>query len=169
VGIYLHGYDSLWLAASLLGQQEQNRLVGALFNGSRLKRIDLQFNKGLAGAPAEAVEGASRPRPIRPWWTLLPLRSLPTAGRLLIPDAGSYVSESNYFNRFWQAAFWGKNYARLRAIKDKYDPNGLFFVHQGVGSEDGAPTDLLGLACAYAKLRPTFSPTEFRWRMQVAG
>jgi hypothetical protein len=25
---------------------------------------------------------------------------------------------------------------RLRQIKDKYDPDGLFFVHHGVGSED---------------------------------
>ena len=27
------------------------------------------------------------------------------------------------------------NYARLLAVKDKYDPDGLFFVHHGVGSE----------------------------------
>ena len=36
----------------------------------------------------------------------------------------------------WQEAFWGGNYARLRAVKDKYDPAGLFFLHHGVGSED---------------------------------
>jgi hypothetical protein len=24
----------------------------------------------------------------------------------------------------------------LQAVKTKYDPNGLFFVHHGVGSED---------------------------------
>jgi len=56
--------------------------------------------------------------------------------RKLIPEAGSYVSESNYFNDAWQQSYWGQNYARLRAIKDKYDPTGLFFVHHGVGSED---------------------------------
>lgn len=51
------------------------------------------------------------------------------------PDAGSYVSESNYFEKKWQQSFWGSNYGRLAAIKKKYDPEGLFFVHHGVGSE----------------------------------
>jgi len=51
------------------------------------------------------------------------------------PNAGSYVSESNYFQKNWQQSFWGSNYLRLAAIKKKYDPEGLFFVHHGVGSE----------------------------------
>ena len=46
------------------------------------------------------------------------------------------ASPSNYFNRSWQEAYWGTNYSRLRAIKRKYDPEGLFFVHHGVGSEE---------------------------------
>jgi FAD/FMN-containing dehydrogenase len=55
--------------------------------------------------------------------------------RKLVPDAASYVSESNFFETGWQESFWGQNYPRLLAIKDKYDPEGLFFVHHGVGSE----------------------------------
>ena len=51
------------------------------------------------------------------------------------PGAGAYVSESDYFQSDWQTAFWGTNYARLAAAKRKYDPQGLFFVHHGVGSE----------------------------------
>jgi FAD/FMN-containing dehydrogenase len=51
------------------------------------------------------------------------------------PDAGSYVSESDYFLRDWQSAFWGSNHARLAAVKQRYDPEGLFFVRHGVGSE----------------------------------
>jgi len=59
--------------------------------------------------------------------------------RRLVPEPGSYVSESNYFEADWQRAFWGTNYSRLLAVKKKYDPDGLFFVHHGVGSEDWSP------------------------------
>lgn len=59
--------------------------------------------------------------------------------RKLVPEPGAYVSESNYFEENWQRAFWGANYPRLRAVKDRYDPDGLFFVHHGVGSEDWSP------------------------------
>ena len=55
--------------------------------------------------------------------------------RRIVPHAGSYVSESNYFNKSWQQAFWGDHYQRLRTVKAQYDPEELFFVHHGVGSE----------------------------------
>jgi FAD/FMN-containing dehydrogenase len=55
--------------------------------------------------------------------------------RRLVPDPGSYVSESDYFEADWRRAHWGANYARLLAVKDRYDPDGLFVVHHGVGSE----------------------------------
>ena len=53
----------------------------------------------------------------------------------VVPDAGSYVSESSFFLKNWQNAFWGTNYKRLAEVKKKYDPEGLFIVHHGVGSE----------------------------------
>ena len=55
--------------------------------------------------------------------------------RKIVPKPASYVSETNYFEESWQESFWGPNYARLKAIKEKYDPTGLFYVHHGVGSE----------------------------------
>ncbi len=55
--------------------------------------------------------------------------------RNVAPAAGSYVSQSNYFNRCWQNAFWGDHAQRLKQIKAAYDPDGLFFVHHGIGSE----------------------------------
>ena len=56
--------------------------------------------------------------------------------RKLLPRVGSYVWETDFFQPNWRNAFWGENYARLRAVKDKYDPDGLFFLHHGAGSED---------------------------------
>jgi FAD/FMN-containing dehydrogenase len=55
--------------------------------------------------------------------------------RAVAGRSGSYVNETNYFEKDWQRAFWGDNYPRLAEIKKKYDPSGLFFVHNGVGSE----------------------------------
>jgi FAD/FMN-containing dehydrogenase len=55
--------------------------------------------------------------------------------RKVAPEPGAYVSESNFFQADWQRAYWGPNYVRLRAIKAEYDPEDLFFVHHGVGSE----------------------------------
>ena len=55
--------------------------------------------------------------------------------KTLAPGGGSYFAESNFFETGWQEAYWGPNYARLLATKQKYDPAGLFFVHHGVGSE----------------------------------
>ncbi|MEO7072322.1 MAG: FAD-binding oxidoreductase [Rhodanobacter sp.] len=55
--------------------------------------------------------------------------------RAVAPDAGSYVSESDYFRRDWQQGFWGSHYAKLLAVKRKYDAGNLFCVHHGVGSE----------------------------------
>ena len=54
----------------------------------------------------------------------------------VVTNAGSYVSESDFFERSWQQSFWGLNYPRLVAVKKRYDPTGLFFVHHGVGSEE---------------------------------
>jgi FAD/FMN-containing dehydrogenase len=49
---------------------------------------------------------------------------------------GSYVSESDFFERDWQRTFWGANYPRLAAVKRRFDPDGLLVVHHGVGSEN---------------------------------
>ena len=52
------------------------------------------------------------------------------------PDGGAYVAESSYYEPDWQKAYWGANYPRLLATKRRYDPDGLFFVRHGVGSEE---------------------------------
>lgn len=52
--------------------------------------------------------------------------------RTLVPGAGAYVSEADYFQRDWQRAYWGEHYPRLQQIKRKYDPQNLFHGHQTV-------------------------------------
>ena len=64
------------------------------------------------------------------------VRQATAALRRVVPEVASYVAESDYFEADWQRAFWGANYPRLLAVKRRYDPEGLFYVHHGVGSED---------------------------------
>ncbi|XP_066930938.1 uncharacterized protein [Clytia hemisphaerica] len=53
------------------------------------------------------------------------------------PGAGSYFNIADYFEKDFKEAFWGKEiYKKLRKLKDKYDPHGLFYCHHCVGSED---------------------------------
>jgi FAD/FMN-containing dehydrogenase len=56
--------------------------------------------------------------------------------RDLVPDAGSYVSEAGFTDPDWRRRSFGGNYERLLEVKRKYDPEGLFTTHHGVGSED---------------------------------
>jgi hypothetical protein len=166
VGWFIWGYESLWLPASLLENDAQQRLADALFASSRYSGVGLHFNKGLAGAPpdaiAEAKDTAMNPAVLTafalaiaadgqgPAYPGIPGHEPSVVNgrnaaervdrcmsqlRALVPNPGSYVSESNYFEKGWQQSYWGSNYPRLAEIKRKYDPDGLFFVHNGVGSE----------------------------------
>jgi FAD/FMN-containing dehydrogenase len=170
VGMFLHGFESLWLPAALLEPEAQTRLAAALFAASRHKEIELHFNKGLAFAAPTAIEASldtamnpgvteafalaiiadgersSYPGEMRPPMDLdaarRDARAIDAATaelRGVAPQAGSYLSESNFFNERWQQDYFGSHYPRLKAIKKRYDPDGLFIVHHGVGSEDWSP------------------------------
>lgn len=177
VGAFLYAFQSAWLPASLLRRSERARLATALFAGSRHHGIELHFNKGLAGAPADALaaamQTATNPEVLdafalaiiadggAPAYPNMPGASpdLLAARRKtdevtramqelhkIAPRAGSYVSESDFFERGWQRSHWGNHYSRLRAIKSIYDPEGLFFVHHGVGSEDWSADGFMRVA-----------------------
>lgn len=81
---------------------------------------------GMAGHEPDVALGRERAQQVRRAFDAL---------RRIVPEPAAYVSESNYFEPQWQRAFWGANYERLLAVKERYDPEGLFFVHHGVGSE----------------------------------
>ncbi|MBV9065585.1 MAG: BBE domain-containing protein [Methylobacteriaceae bacterium] len=165
-GQVLHGFQSAWLPQSLLQDDQREQLCDALFAATRHWAVELHFNKGLAGAPGDAV-AAARETAMNPAVCDAFALAILAGGEgpaypgiaghepdavaarrgasaidhamealtRLIPDAGAYVSESNFFEQNWQQSFWGSNYPRLLAIKDKYDPEAVFFVHHGVGSE----------------------------------
>lgn len=166
VGAFLHGYESVWLPDILLSSEQRPSLVSALFEASRSSAVELHFNKGLAGAPPDAIgrarhtamnpaalsafalaiiaAGGSPRYPGFPGSVRSDVDARKDAGAVrdasralirLVPKPGSYVSESNYFNENWSDAFWGSQYGRLSRAKMAYDPEGLFFVHHGVGSE----------------------------------
>jgi FAD/FMN-containing dehydrogenase len=167
LGAFLHGYQSMWLPASLLQANQRNRFADALFTAARHWAVALHFNKGLAGTNAADVaaarDTAMNPAVLNAFALAIIAGAVPGAYaalaghpldlaaarknaaaigragdalRKVVPDAGSYVSESNFFDRTWQRSFWGPNYERLRTVKKRYDPEGLFFVHHGVGSEE---------------------------------
>ena len=158
------------MPASLLENDAQQRLADALFASSRYSSVELHFNKGLAGAPPDAIarakDTATNPAVMTafalvivadaqgPAYPEIPghepsvVEGRKAATRIhhcvdqlraIVPNPGAYVSESNYFESGWQQAYWGSNYPRLAEIKRKYDPDGLFIVHNGVGSEQWSP------------------------------
>jgi hypothetical protein len=166
-GWFIYAFESLWLPKSLLEDNSQERLTNALFAASRHSEVELHFNKGLAGAPSEAIE-AARDTAMNPAVLNAFALAITADGqgpahpaleghqpdivsgrnaadrvrrcmrelRSIAPDGGAYVSEGNFFEAEWQRTYWGANHTRLAATKRKYDPNSLFFVHNGVASEE---------------------------------
>ncbi|XRM45666.1 hypothetical protein ABZX51_008744 [Aspergillus tubingensis] len=52
------------------------------------------------------------------------------------PEGGGvYFNEADPDQSDFQNAFWGRHYGRLRQIKSQWDPDDLFMVRNGVGSE----------------------------------
>ena len=161
-GAFWNGYESAWLPATLLENDNRTALAGALFAASRQWTIALHFNKGLAGASPEVLaaarDTAMNPDVLSAFALAITATSSPTAPqgradedaarkraarvtaamaalRSVAPDTGAYLNECNYFEADWQRRFWGPHYARLLAIRNQVDPDGLFVVHHGVGSE----------------------------------
>jgi FAD/FMN-containing dehydrogenase len=158
------GYGSAWMPASLLKGEGPQRLADAWFEASRHRTMAFHFNKGLAGGSPEALaasrETATNPQVLEAFALAITggmtdtiyapfagpdledarvaarsIQAADAALRKVAPDAGSYMSECDYFMPNWQARSWGEHHARLARIKRRYDPDGLFVVHHGVGSE----------------------------------
>ena len=164
VGIFWSRYASAWLPVSLLSGTGTQRLARAWFEASRHRSVTFHFNKGLAGASSRTI-AASRDTAMNPqvldafamaiiadgedpasgdWGepkrrsaqaSSAAVKAADQALRAAAPGAGSYMSECDYFLEDWKRASWGPHWPRLEAIKRRYDPQGLFVVHHGVGSD----------------------------------
>lgn len=53
----------------------------------------------------------------------------------LTPGARAYIKEADWQQPDWQTVFYGENYPKLLEIKDKYDPDQIFFAVTAVGSD----------------------------------
>ena len=165
VGWFLHGYASAWMPSALLGEDRLAAAAATICAAAEHMDVGLHCNKGLFGAPADALaasaDTATHPAVLDAFALALignaggPVypgsggsvdepaarRGALRVGRayqalsVVVPDAPAYVSESDYFQNNWQQAFWGPHYPRLLAAKRRYDPDGLFVIHHGVGSE----------------------------------
>jgi FAD/FMN-containing dehydrogenase len=166
VSAYWYAYDSRWLPLALFEDANVKSLAATLFEASRRWSVGIHFNKGQAGASAEALRRgratSMNPAVFDAAGLIIIAAGTPAfpgiaghepnkaegerarAGvaaamkivRDATPRAGSYVNETDYLEPDWQREFWGENYDRLLRIKRKYDPDGLFFCHHCVGSEE---------------------------------
>jgi Berberine and berberine like len=62
-------------------------------------------------------------------------KQLPILKKIAGAHGAAYSNEADVLESDFQNVFYGSNYARLSQIKSKYDPNDLFIVRTGVGSE----------------------------------
>lgn len=53
----------------------------------------------------------------------------------LTPDSGAYLNEASFQEPEWKETFYGVNYDKLLAIKETWDPEGVFYAYKGVGSD----------------------------------
>lgn len=85
---------------------------------------DTALSDGFRTAMYHVVLGTADPDVVNAFYSLGP---------------NSYFSESAYTMDGWQERYWGTsdNYARLLAVKNKWDPTGVFGCHHCVG-DDGS-------------------------------
>jgi len=166
VSAYWYAYQSRWIPLDLFEPAKAKALAAALFDASRHWSLGIHFNKGQAGASVEAVQRGRETAMNPAVFDAAALIIVASEGHAIpgvagrepdnakaeaaksgiaaamkiireaTPGTGSYVNETDYFEPDWQQSFWGSNYPRLLEIKRRYDPDGLYYCHHCVGSED---------------------------------
>ncbi|KAF4781198.1 FAD binding domain-containing protein [Colletotrichum scovillei] len=59
----------------------------------------------------------------------------------LTPTGGAYMNEADFQQPNFQTEFFGSNYKSLLCLKQKWDPEGFFYVRNAVGSESWSVAD----------------------------
>lgn len=55
--------------------------------------------------------------------------------RAISPEGGAYINKAWDKHPDYKQTFWGRHYPKLLSIKQKYDPDFVFYVTPGVGSD----------------------------------
>ena len=112
----------------------------------KYQNADGAFSTSFFSGPGDAADKELRinqwlaEKQFAPRWRAYSSGNIANLYRFAEPDDTDalvkMLTESGYFEPQWQDAYWGAHYPRLREVKRKYDPDGIFFSHHGVGSED---------------------------------
>ncbi|KAL3426782.1 FAD binding domain-containing protein [Phlyctema vagabunda] len=75
-----------------------------------------------------------------PWSDMIALQDKMTNSivpqmEAVTPNSGTYMNEADFRQPGFKEKFFGANYNKLLAIKNKYDPNHLFYAVTAVGSD----------------------------------
>ncbi|KAK5709823.1 hypothetical protein LTR17_019437 [Elasticomyces elasticus] len=119
--------------------------------GAQFIGVGVNVSPAVAGNPNNAVNPGWRTTLIdtvitTPWNFTAPLSEMVANQKLmtdllipklaeLTPNGACYLNEGDFRQPDWQSVFYGSNYKRLNTIKNKYDPNHMFWAITAVGSE----------------------------------
>lgn len=78
------------------------------------------------------------------------VNSWQTRTRSFTPGGGSYMNEATFDAPDWKTDYYGSTYPKLEGIKQRYDPEHLFWVNAGVGSDSYWRLDGDGRLCRKA-------------------
>lgn len=70
--------------------------------------------------------------------------------KAITPGNGAYMNEATYDNPDWKEDYFGDNFDKLLEVKKTYDPDHLFWVHAGVGSDEVWEMQVTGQLCQKA-------------------
>ena len=70
--------------------------------------------------------------------------------RHVTPGSGSYINEGDAQDWEWKEAFYGANYERLKDVKGRWDPEGVFYTPTTPGTENWEVIDYNTKLCKKA-------------------